>query len=57
MLVIIAVQPAGDITLVGVTPMNPAPGIQENQNVPMVVVPVLGGEIVLKHPRETIMSV
>jgi hypothetical protein len=31
----------GDWTLVGTTVMNPAPGTQENQKVPMVVVPVL----------------
>src|SRR5580658_164796 len=33
-------QPAGETTPVGPTGMNPAPGIQENQKVPIVVVPV-----------------
>src|SRR5580658_3153864 len=33
-------QPAGETTPVGPTGMNPAPGTQENQKVPIVVVPV-----------------
>ena len=34
-------QPGGDWTFVGVADMNPAPGTQANQNVPMVVSPML----------------
>jgi hypothetical protein len=40
-LVMVPVQPDGDMTSVGATVMKPVPGIQENQNVPIVVVPVL----------------
>jgi hypothetical protein len=38
---IVSVQPDGLRMLVGDTDRKPAPGIHENQNVPMVVVPVL----------------
>jgi hypothetical protein len=41
LLVIVSVHPAGESTFVGVSDRNPAPGIQLNQSVPIVVVPVL----------------
>ncbi len=39
-LVTVSDQPAGELMPVGVTGIKPEPGIQENQKVPIVVVPV-----------------
>jgi hypothetical protein len=36
----VSVQPPGGATLSGFTGMKSSPGIQANQNVPIVVVPV-----------------
>jgi hypothetical protein len=38
---IVSVQPVGEVISVGTAEWNPVPGIQENQKVPMAVVPVL----------------